>query len=116
MQENKPWGNILADLPDSAAAELFETILEKPGIKIERIISTGQATPAGEWYDQEHDEWVLLLCGAARLLIEGEEAARRLGTGDFLLLPAGCRHRVEWTDPDQKSVWLAVHFGPRLSL
>jgi len=101
--------NILADLPDSTE-EIFETLLEKPGIWIERIISSGQATPDGEWYDQGNDEWVLLVCGSAGLRIEGEPSLRRLEEGDFILLPAGCRHRVEWTDPAVKSVWLAVHF------
>lgn len=105
--------NILADLPDSAD-EIFETLFEKPGVKIERIISSGQATPQGEWYDQENDEWVILLSGSAGLLIEGEEAARTLKAGDFLLLPAGCRHRVEWTDSHVKSVWLAVHCRSQL--
>jgi cupin 2 domain-containing protein len=101
--------NIFADLP-SSTDEFFETLLEKPGIKIERIVSSGQATPQGKWYDQAWNEWVLLLCGSAGLMIEGEDSLRRLKTGDFLLLPAGCRHRVEWTDPDVKSVWLAIHF------
>ena len=101
--------NILADLPASPD-EIFETLLERPGIKIERIVSSGQATPPGEWYDQSSDEWVLLLCGSAGLMIEGEDSLRQLKTGDFLLLPAGCRHRVEWTDSDVKSVWLAIHF------
>ena len=101
--------NILADLPDSPD-EIFETLLAQPGIKIERIISSGQATPQGEWYDQEEDEWVLLVCGSAGIMIAGETSPRRLEAGDFLLLPAGCRHRVEWTDPEVKSVWLAVHF------
>ena len=101
--------NILNDLPDSID-EIFEALLEKPGLRIERIISSGQATPEGIWYDQEGDEWVLLLCGSAGLQIEGESSLRRLVPGDSLLLPAGCRHRVAWTDPDVKSVWLAVHF------
>jgi cupin 2 domain-containing protein len=101
--------NIFADLADSAD-EIFETLLEKPGIKIERIISSGQATPPGEWYDQETDEWVILLSGSAGILIDGEDVVRSLAAGDYLQLPAGCRHRVEWTDPDVKSVWLAVHF------
>jgi cupin 2 domain-containing protein len=101
--------NIFADLPDSAD-EIFETLLEKPGIKIERIISSGQATPQGEWYNQSQNEWVILLTGAAGLLIDGEAAVRKLVPGDFIHLPAGCRHRVEWTDPEVKSVWLAVHF------
>ena len=102
--------NLFAALP-SSTDEIFETLLEKPGIKIERIISSGQATPEGEWYDQVNDEWVLLVCGSAGLLIEGESSPRRLEAGDFLLLPAGCRHRVAWTDPEVRSVWLAVHFS-----
>ena len=97
--------------PESdAGKELFETILERPGIKIERIVSTGQQTPAGEWYDQAWDEWVLLLAGAATLQIEGELAPRRLLPGDSIMLPAHCRHRVEWTAPAEQSIWLALHF------
>jgi len=106
--------NILADLPDSPA-EIFETLLEQPGVKIERIISSGQATPEGEWYDQAWNEWVLLLCGSAGLMIEGEDSPRSLVAGDCLLLPTGCRHRVEWTDPAVKSVWLAMHFPGSIS-
>jgi len=103
-------GNILENLPDSPK-EILQTLFEKPGIKIERIISSGQATPEGTWYDQAQDEWVLLISGSAGLLIDGEDAVRKLVPGDFILLPAGCRHRVEWTDPQVKSVWLAVHFS-----
>ncbi len=103
--------NILSELPVSTN-EIFETLLEKPGLKLERIISSGQATPEGEWYDQEQDEWVLLLTGSAALLIEGEHAPHRLIPGDYLHLPAHCRHRVEQTDTLVKTVWLALHFQP----
>lgn len=103
--------NIFASLPDSDI-ELFETLLERPGIKVERIISSGQATPCDEWYDQARDEWVLLLSGSASLLIEGEAMPRNLLPGDYLYLPARCRHRVEQTDPNVKTVWLALHFLP----
>lgn len=103
-------GNLLENLPQSAA-EIFETVCERPGIRIERIVSSGQATPEGAWYDQESDEWVVLLSGSAGLQIEGEAEQRRLGPGDWLLLPAGCRHRVQWTDPEVASVWLAVHMA-----
>lgn len=102
-------GNILAQLPTPGREELFDEILRRPGVRIERIVSSGQATPAGEWYDQDWDEWVLLLAGSARLLVEGEGEARLLGPGDYLLLPARCRHRVEWTDPQVQTVWLALH-------
>ncbi len=104
-------GNILAQLPSPGGEELFYEILRRPGVRIERIVSSGQVTPEGEWYDQDWDEWVLLLAGSARLLLEGEGEARLLGSGDYLFLPAHCRHRVEWTDPQVQTVWLAVHLA-----
>ncbi len=103
-------GNLLADLPPPGREEVFQEIFNRPGVRIERIVSCGQATPPGEWYDQGWDEWVLLLAGSAGLLLEGEEGARTLVPGDHLLLPARCRHRVEWTDQEVQTVWLAVHF------
>ena len=102
-------GNIFADIPAESAEELFETILEKSGTRVERIISYGQSTPEGEWYDQEHDEWVLLLSGFADLQIEGEIEPRRLRPGDYLRLPARCRHRVLRTGTYEKTIWLAIH-------
>ncbi|MHB8801619.1 MAG: cupin domain-containing protein, partial [Rhodocyclaceae bacterium] len=79
--------------------------------RIERIVSTGQASPEGFWYDQPRDEWVLLLSGSAGLRFADEADVRELRPGDWLLIPAGCKHRVEWTDAAQPSVWLAVHFA-----
>ena len=102
-------GNVLAGLPGGPVGEeLFEVLAQTPGARVERIVSTGQSTPPGEWYDQESDEWVLLVSGAARLEIDGE-AERRLGPGDWLLLPARCRHRVTWTRASPPTVWVAVH-------
>ena len=101
-------GNLLTNLPDASGEEIFEPIAEWPGVRLERIVSRGQATPAGEWYDQEQDEWVMVVAGAARLLIDGE-GELALGAGDGVLLPAHRRHRVTWTDPDQPTVWLALH-------
>ena len=101
-------GNLLADLPDASAEEVFETLAEWPGIRLERIVSNGQITPEGEWYDQEQDEWVIVLAGAARLLIE-DEGEMALGPGDSVFLPAHKRHRVTWTDTGQPTVWLALH-------
>jgi cupin 2 domain-containing protein len=103
--------NILAQLPEALDSEVIETLAQSGEVRFERIVSRGQTTPAGEWYDQSGDEWVLLVTGGAELLIEGEETPRRLGPGDHLLLPAHCRHRVTWTDPRQRTVWLAVHLG-----
>jgi len=104
------FGNLLAALPPTGRDELFQEILQRPGLKIERIVSSGQATPHGEWYDQEWGEWVLLLAGSAGLLLEREDEPRLLRPGDYLYLPAHCRHRVDWTDPGMQTVWLAVHF------
>ena len=104
-------GNILAVLPDAREGEVFETLVERDGARVERIVSHGQATPEGEWYDQSWDEWVLVVAGRAGLLIEGEATPRELGPGDHVHLPSRCRHRVAWTDPYGPTVWLAVHWG-----
>ena len=101
--------SLLTPPPTGSAGELFETLLQRPGVRVERIVSTGQATPAGEWYDQDWDEWVLVLAGEALLRLADENEARRLAPGDAVLLPARCRHRVEWTTPDRPTVWLALH-------
>jgi cupin 2 domain-containing protein len=102
--------NILAGLPTALSGEVIDTIAESDSVRIERIVSNGQATPEDTWYDQKRDEWVLLLSGSADLLFDDSQEPRRLGIGDFVLIPAGCRHRVTWTDPAGKTVWLAVHF------
>jgi cupin 2 domain-containing protein len=104
-------GNLFAGLP-AAAAETIDELLSGGRFVLKRIVSTGQATPPGVWYDQDDDEWVGLLSGGAGLLVEGEAAARVLAPGDWLLLPAGCRHRVEWTDAARPTVWLALHTAP----
>jgi len=103
--------NICAPLPDARDGEVFETILETPGIRMERIISRGQTTPEGEWYDQERDEWVMLISGEARILFE-ESGEISLKAGDYLHIPARCRHRVTMTAPDRETVWLAIHYHP----
>lgn len=103
--------NILTGLPDARASEIFETLVDQGGVRIERIVSHGQATPEGEWYDQEWDEWVLVIAGRAGLILEGETEPLELGAGDHLHLPARCRHRVAWTAPDGPTVWLAVQWG-----
>lgn len=104
-------GNLRRDLPARPLPdEIFDLLVERPGLRIERIVSTGQTTPEGQWYDQEADEWVLVIAGAARLRIEGEGTDRELGEGDWILLPARCRHRVTWTRSEPPTVWLAIHF------
>jgi cupin 2 domain-containing protein len=103
--------NIFAGIPRHLDAEEVTVLLATPGVTIERIVSTGQASPAGFWYDQPRAEWVLLLQGSAALEFAGEAAPRILRPGDALLIGAHVRHRVAWTDVDQPTVWLAVHHG-----
>jgi cupin 2 domain-containing protein len=102
-------GNLLADVPKNLPAEQIFTLASSPGATIERIVSTGQASPPGFWYDQDATEWVFLMAGSAGILIEGESIARVLGPGDFMEIPAHVRHRVEWTDAGKATVWLTVH-------
>lgn len=108
-------GNLYAGLPagvpEHGGEELFTELLARPGVRIERIVSTGQASPPGFWYDQPQTEWVVLLQGAARLWFEDEGAPRELRPGDYLEIATHRRHRVEWTDPQATTVWLAVHCG-----
>ena len=100
--------SLFRDLPAGVeAAERFEDLLARPGVRIERIVSSGQSTPAGEWMDQASDEWVLLVAGRAGLTLEGDEPLT-LQPGDHLLIPAHRRHRVDWTETP--TVWLAVYF------
>ncbi|MGX2042092.1 cupin domain-containing protein [Methylocaldum sp. MU1018] len=102
---------LLADLPEDLPEERFDVLLETPAFRLERILSRGHATPEGQWYDQDRDEWVLLLQGQARLAIEGQAGETSLRPGDALLLPAHCRHRVNWTPENTTTVWLALHYG-----
>ncbi len=106
--------NLLSPLPSAEEAEVTERLLGANGVRLERIVSLGQASPEGFWYDQADDEWVLLLAGRARLTIAGEPDDRQLGPGDAIYLPGGCRHRVAWTDPAQPTVWLALFLDPGL--
>lgn len=102
-------GNLLEGIPRELAQEQFSEIVAAPGVRVERIVSIGHTTPDGEWYDQDRDEWVMVVQGAARLAFEdGRELT--MGRGDHVLIPAHCRHRVAWTSPDEPTVWLAVHF------
>lgn len=102
-------GSLLSELPVALAQERIDTLLARPGVRIERIVSTGQASAPGFWYDQPQDEWVCVIAGSASVLIEGEGTPRVLKPGDWLELPAHKKHRVEWTDAAQPTVWLAVH-------
>ncbi|MEW6670631.1 MAG: cupin domain-containing protein [Thermodesulfobacteriota bacterium] len=103
--------NIFHQIPNDLPEELCEVIQRGEGVRIERIVSRGQSFPKGFWYDQEDHEWVLVLKGSATLLFEGRQDPVALEPGDYLNIPAHTRHRVEWTDPGQETVWLAVHYN-----
>ncbi len=101
--------NLLADLPRDLPEEIFTTLLQASGVRIERIVSHGHQSPPGFWYDQPTNEWVLVLQGAAKIEFEGGMV--ELGPGDFIDIPAHRKHRVAWTTPDEPTIWLAVHYG-----
>ena len=94
-------GNLFTPLPPQSPVETLSVLWQKVGVRVERIVSRGHVTPPDEWYDQQTDEWVALLSGAARLRIEGRAEFLDMRPGDWLLIPARVRHRGEWTDPDQ---------------
>ncbi|NLW91162.1 MAG: cupin domain-containing protein [Syntrophomonadaceae bacterium] len=101
--------NIFA-MPDGRdEEEVFETLLLRADLKIERIVSWGQVSPEGFWYDQEKHEWVVLLQGKAELRWE-DGRRQHLTAGDCLLLRAHEKHRVEYTSEQPHCIWLAVHF------
>jgi cupin 2 domain-containing protein len=103
--------NLFTDLPRRMADEFFTTLLETANVRIEQIVSHGHASPKGSWFDQDQHEWVIVLKGAARLRFEGDVRPVEMKPGDFVNIPAHTKHRVEWTTPDEPTVWLAVHYG-----
>lgn len=103
--------NLFDAVPTPCAPEQFLPLLTRPGLRIERIVSHGQCSPPGFWYEQDTAEWVLLLAGAASLRFEDESEPRRFDAGDFVDIAPRRRHRVEWTDPATTTIWLAVHYG-----
>lgn len=101
--------NLLQDIPDDLTREVIEVLACATDLRIERIVSRGHCTPAQDWYDQDLEEWVLVLRGAGIIgFDDGSEL--RLGPGEHILIPAHRRHRVLWTDPTDETIWLAVHF------
>jgi cupin 2 domain-containing protein len=101
-------GNLFDLAGVNSGGEDFSTLLEAQGVKIERIVSSGQASPPGFWYDQDFAEWVLVLAGSAAVRLDGEAVDNVLKPGDHLLIPAHRKHRVEWTDAACATIWLAV--------
>jgi len=111
MGMNPPIKNLFADMPDPAGGEQMQILAQSGHVRVERIVSYGQASPPGFWYDQETEEWVVLIQGTASLQFADGDPIR-LVAGDHLLIPVHSRHRVTWTSND--AVWLAVH-GSELS-
>jgi cupin 2 domain-containing protein len=102
-------GNLFTGIAQKLAKEQVTVIADEGGTKFERIVSTGQASSPGFWYDQDWTEWVFVISGMAGLLFDGEEAPRILGPGNYIKIPPHLPHRLEWTDADQPTIWLAVH-------
>ena len=102
-------GNIFSEIPESLPKELLETLTSSKNCKIERIISKGHSTPDGKWYDQDKNEFVILLKGYAELLFENNELIK-MNVGDYINIPAHTKHRVEKTSKDQETIWLAMFY------
>ncbi|WP_064608160.1 cupin domain-containing protein [Photobacterium sp. J15] len=101
--------NLFSNIPANLPEEVFEDIIKTPDVRIERIISKGHTTPDNEWYDQDENEWVLVVKGEAKLLFDDERVVH-LKEGDHVNIPAHQRHQVSWTDPNQETIWLAVFY------
>lgn len=102
--------NIYKNIPDNMPGELTEILLSKGALKIERIVSKGHSSPEGFWYDQEQNEFVLLVEGRAELAFENKKGHLILGKGDHVNIPAHVKHRVAWTDPENDTIWLAIYY------
>jgi cupin 2 domain-containing protein len=103
-------GNIDADIDATASTESFLALVQAKAVTVERIVSTGQPTPPGQWLNQDRDEFVILLRGTAGLWFMGDALPKVMKPGDYVNIPAHRRHRVAWTAPDVPTVWLAVHY------
>lgn len=101
--------NVYAAIPDSSDKEIFEELLKTNNVIVERIISSGHRSPESGWYDQESNEWVLVLKGSATLSFEDQNSID-LNEGDYINIPSHTKHKVIWTDPDRETIWLAIHY------
>ena len=100
--------NLFTDLPSQLPDELITILNDAADVRIERIVSHGHVSPKDFWYDQEQHEWVVVLKGTARLQFEDGEVEMKVG--DFVNIPAHKKHRVDWTTPDEPTIWLAVFY------
>ncbi|HEY2826151.1 MAG TPA: phosphoribosylaminoimidazole carboxylase [Pirellulales bacterium] len=102
--------NLLAEIPANLPEELVQTLVRAPGVQIVRVVSQGHASPEGFWYDQEENEFVVLMAGAARLVFEDQAEPVEMAPGSCVKIAAHRRHRVDWTDPQQPTVWLGIFY------
>jgi cupin 2 domain-containing protein len=102
--------NIFSKIPKKSTKEIFTSLLKNKNIKIERIISYGQTSPKKFWYDQNKNEWVILLKGNAKILFKGRTKAIKLLPGDYINIPAHKKHKVEHTAKNKPTIWLAIHY------
>lgn len=101
--------NLFEGMPPALPSEVVQTLLQARDVRIERIVSQGHTSPPDFWYNQQQSEWVVVLAGAAR--VQFEDRSVDMHVGAFINIPAGEKHRVEWTTPDETTIWLAVHYS-----
>ena len=102
-------GNLFSDIPRELPKELFDVLVAGDGVRIERIVSRGHSSPAEGWYDEAQSEWVMVVQGRAVIAYPDRDSIS-LAPGDYVTIAAHEKHRVEWTAPDEDTIWLAVHF------
>ena len=111
-QNGEKFDSLLDERSDALDEKQFiESLLKKRNFNLTRIVSKGQATPEGQWDEQDMDEWFMVVKGSAGLKFKGEDEIRVMNSGDYIILPAHCPVKVEWTDQEQETIWLALHYN-----
>jgi cupin 2 domain-containing protein len=103
--------NLFSNIPTQLPEEMIEVLVRAERVRVERIVSKGHQSPAGFWYDQAEEEWVMVLKGKGRLEFEADGRMVEMSAGDAIYIPAHVRHRVAWTSPDEETIWLAVFYS-----
>src|SRR5574338_845788 len=101
---------IFSGIPRQITQEITDVIVSSPEARIEKIVSKGHSSPRDYWYDQEQNEWVIVIKGKARLEFYGEIQLVELNEGDYINIPSHKKQRVDWTDPESETIWLAVFY------
>ncbi|MCH7568338.1 MAG: cupin domain-containing protein [Nanoarchaeota archaeon] len=103
-------GNIFSRIPKLLSDESFEELISSQNCKIERIISSGHSTPKCKWYDQNKNEFIIVLKGNAELLFEENNKVVKMCEGDYVNIPAHVKHKVQKTDSQKETIWLAIFY------